>query len=202
MKKSGVVIIVILLVVIGVLAAVFPFLLFFAVPFAFVFIFSMLKDARAGGVQDRAASPAGSSLSDVVSNELRIVDESLHLVNTSGNLETVLNRYDDLVAALHRLSAYEGDPSVSFPHELPSAVLVRLEGEKPEIINRAIQRAYDSMLKKCAALKTEKGRKNRQLAFFDEINGLMPRFPAPSRDFAVTFINENINDPLTGLEGL
>ena len=65
-------------------------------------------------------------------------------------------------------------------------------------MNRAIQRAYDGMLRKCAALKTENGRKNRQMKFFDELNALMPDFPEETRDFAVDFINRHINESLDG----
>ena len=122
------------------------------------------------------------------------MQDCVSILNTSENLETVVRRYDDLLTVLGRLCEYEKNPSVSFPHELPSAALRRIESEKGQIMNRAIQRAYAGMLRKCESLKTEKGRKNRQMKFFDELNALMPDFPEETRDFAVDFINRHINE--------
>lgn len=151
---------------------------------------------------NKKASPSNPSpLSTVVNNDIRIMQDCVSILNTSENLKTVVQRYDDLIVVLGRLSEYENNPAISFPHELPSATLKRMESEKPQIMNRAIQRAYDGMLRKCAALKTEQGRKDRQLKFFDELSGFMSDFPEETQEFVIDFINQKINDPLTGLEG-
>ena len=139
-----------------------------------------------------------SPLALTVNRKIEIMNDCVSHINTSENLQTVLSRYGLLLKTLQELSEYEKNPAVSFPHELPSATLRRIESEKAQIMNRAIQRAYDGMLRKCAALKTENGRKNRQMKFFDELNALMPDFPEETRDFAVDFINRHINESLDG----
>lgn len=145
--------------------------------------------------------PVGSSpLALTVNRKIEIMNECVRLINTSANLQTVIARYDLLMETLQQLSEYENNPAVSFPHERPSAALARISGEKPQIMNRAIQRAYDDVLHRCAVLTTEKGRKNRQLKFFDELNVLMDSFPRETQDFVIDFINQNINDPLTELK--
>lgn len=192
---SGVIAAVILLLIVGSIISAAPWLLIIIVPIAVLAAIGSKKDGKSG----RRPSAAGSApLSTAVNNDLRIVSDCVNLLNTSTNLQTVISRYDVLVDALTRLSGYEGNPAVSFPRELPSETLVRISGEQSEIFNRAIRRAYDDVLHKCAALKTEKGRKNRQTKFFDELNALMPSFPPATQDFVVQFVNEHINEPVPG----
>lgn len=171
-----------------------PWLLFIIIPGAIGILCS--------SAEGKIKKTDSALLQRTVDNDIRIMGDCVKILNTSSNLQTVVHRYDNLLAVLRRLCEYEGNPAVSFPRELPSDVLARITSEKAQIMNRAIQRAYDDVLHKCAALKTEKGRKNRQMKFFDEINSLMGGFPDETRDFAVDFINQNIDDPLTDLEGL
>ena len=176
-------------------------------PWLFVILVPIGIGIAIGRINDKlpkkkTVTSGSSPLSVSVNNDLRIMTDSLDLLNTSTNLQTVVSRYDTLVSALQRLVAYEGNPAVSFPHELPSAALARISAEKPEIFNRAIRRAYDRVLHECAALKTEKGRRNRHQKFFAELSDLMDSFPPATREFAAQFILDNQDDPLTGLEGL
>jgi hypothetical protein len=79
-------------------------------------------------------------LSQTIENDMRILEDSLKIINTSKNVETVINRFDDLVSALERLTQYENSPYVKFPNELPSQALIRMHDEKQDIINRATMR--------------------------------------------------------------
>lgn len=190
-------------IVLGVISVIAPWLPVVVVIVIVVVAVTKSMSATTEGKGSKKSTPTNSSqLSASVNNDIRIMQDCVSILNTSENLQTVVRRYDDLLVVLGRLCEYEKNPAVSFPRELPSDVLRRMESEKSQIMNSAIQRAYNGMLRKCAALKTEKGRKNRQLKFFDELNDLMPDFPEETRSFVVDFINQNINDPLTGLEGL
>ena len=137
-----------------------------------------------------------SALNASIQNDIRIMNECLQFMNTSTNIETVINRFNDLLNVLNRLSSYENNPAVSFLSELPSSALTRMHKEKPRIFNAAIQRAYDNMIERAAALKTESGRKNRQLKFFDLLMSHTLDFPSETNDFIGSFINDRINEPV------
>lgn len=204
-KENKVIAFLLLAVIVGIVISVAPWILVVAGFVGLVVLFAKIdaagEKAKKANTSNQRGTPSGP-LSVAVNNDIRIMTESLELVNHSSNLQTVISRYNVLVDALGRLCEYENNPAVSFPHELPSAALERIKSEKPQIMNRAVQRAYDDVLHKCATLKTEKGRKNRQMKFFDELNALMENFPPETQDFVVDFVNQNINDPLTHLEGL
>ena len=118
-----------------------------------------------------------------VQNDIRIMNDCIAILATSKHIETVVSRYRVLLDALMRLTQHEDDPTVSFPGELPSIVLARIQGEKAQIMTAAIQRAYDDMLKKCATLKTEKGRNKHHLKFFDTLMAYSEYFPSETSDF-------------------
>ncbi len=151
------------------------------------------------------ASDLSQEQIDEIRNQIKILGDSVQIVNTSCDLKSVISSYDAACAALQFLSDFTLADIESAGCKLnqpPDAALSSMCEKKVPALNQAIQRAYDGMLRKCASLKTEKGRKNRQMKFFDELNALMPNFPEETRDFTVDFINKNIDDPLTGLEGL
>ncbi len=204
-KKGGfvgiIVLIILALIAIGLISSM-PWLLIIIVLIVILAALGNKKSSKPKQKAESVNAERAKLLSDIVNNDIRIVDDCVNILNNSSNLKTVISRYNVLLEALQRLSSYEGNPAVSFPRGLPSEELAKISGQKAEIMNRAIQRAYDDTLHKCAALKTEKGRKNRQMKFFDELNELMPSLPPDTQEFAIRFINENINDPLTGLEGL
>lgn len=201
-KKSKIIIAISLLIVAICFILVAPWLLIIIIPGAVGIWWGAIEDKLKKSNSASSCRTKTEPLSVVVNNDIQIMEDCVKILNTSSNLQTVVHRYDDLIAVLKRLCEYEGNPAVSFPRELPSDALARITSEKAQIMNCAIQRAYDDVLHKCAALKTEKGRKNRQIKFFDEINALMDYFPDETRDFAIDFINQNIDDPMTNLEGL
>lgn len=139
----------------------------------------------------RPTASSNSALTQQVNNNLRIMNDCLNVVNTSTNVETVISRYDDLIDVLERLSKYENNAAVTFPREVPSEVMVRLKGEKSVIINNAISRAFDDTLTKSETLKTEKGRRNRLLKFFVQLDCITPLVPEESQLFIVKLIEDN-----------
>jgi len=136
-------------------------------------------------------------LSDSINNDIRIMNDCLNLLNHSTNINTVISRYNDLLIVLSKLSEYENNVNVSFQSELPSEALARMHSEKAQIMNRAVQRAYDDMLHKSLSLKTDKGRKNRQIKFFNDLNDLMENFPVETQMFINDLSDKNISNQVT-----
>lgn len=134
-----------------------------------------------------------ADLMQIIKNDTRIMKESLRFVNHSNNIETVISRYNDLSNALLRLSEYENHPNFKFDVESPSQTLSRLENDKTEIMNWAIERAYDDMKKKTAKLKPENYKK-RQLKFFDLLIANASNFIDETNDFVQKLIKDNIDE--------
>ena len=159
---------VVLLAVIGLASVLLPFLLPLVIVaaviggiiFLIIFLVGFISAWRERP-RETASNFALSPLGHAFQNDMRIMEDSLHFVNTSTNIETVIGRYYDLLNALSRLAAYENNPNVRFTSELPSAALARMQTDHTAIMNRAIDRAYAFEMEDASTLKTEKGRKNR-----------------------------------------
>jgi len=117
------------------------------------------------------------------------------VVDTSVNIEMVISNYSETIAALTRLSKYEGNPEVCFQGELPSAAIARMQREKPDLMTAAVKRAYNYMLKDAKSLKTERGRENRKLKFFELLRMYADDFPPETNKYIEELIGSNTTEP-------
>jgi hypothetical protein len=117
-----------------------------------------------------------------IQNELRIAKESAELVNSSKNIDVVLNRYGLLVDKLLLLSQYENTDLLK-GIKMPSETLKDIKLNKIKIFNQAIQRAYEDMLNKTSKLKTQKGRENRIRSFFMQLTAYKDMFEPDNMKF-------------------
>lgn len=118
-----------------------------------------------------------------VDNDIRIMQDCLSIINNSKNIETVVSRFNDLLDILEKMASYENRSNVKHFKELPSQALIRMEKEKPDIMNRAIVRSYEHELHNASKLKTEKGQTNRLERYFALVESLSEELPAESLEF-------------------
>ena len=130
-----------------------------------------------------------TQLKHEVKNELRIMNDCLHIVNTSNNIEIVVRRFHEMSESLRILALYENNPDVTFPQELPSKALDRLYDEESQIMINAIERSYNAMVDSSEQLKTEAGRKNRRAKYFTSLENIKSDMPKAAKDFIIALMN-------------
>jgi len=116
-------------------------------------------------------------------NDMTLARILSHNVDTSVNIEIVIGDYKEAIAALTRLSKYEGNPEVCFHGELPSIAIARMQKEKSDIMTKAVERAYAFMLNDAKSLKTERGRENRKIKFFALLGMYVDDFPPETNKY-------------------
>lgn len=111
--------------------------------------------------------------------EIRVkqVNETIDLLNTSNNVETVISRYDFLIKVIGELIAHEQNLTYTFHPYTPKDMLEAVAANKSRIMSAAVQRAFDDMLSKASELKTEKGFVGRKNKFFDSHYALTSKLP-------------------------
>lgn len=119
--------------------------------------------------QHNSHNESTNTQKEIIMRQYQILMESVELVNTSWNVETVLRRYIIVYETLKKLSTYT-------PYEMQSAglklqdslskTLSFIENHRISIINQAIQRNFDHKLN---SLKTENGKLNALNTLYDSL---------------------------------
>ena len=102
-----------------------------------------------------------------INRKLEIATDSINILNTTCNTETFFSRYELTLSILSELSDFE--KFVPFTNS-PEQELNKITSEKDRHTKDFIERAWESLLTKNRNLKTEKGKNNRILKFFNELD--------------------------------
>lgn len=103
--------------------------------------------------------------------DVRIMQESVSLVNNSTSLETVSSRYDTLMNVLQRLMTYTSEELNTFNTHFPvplKKTYESLQENKALIFCQAIDRAYEQCKADALSLSTNKGYEGRINRFFQK----------------------------------
>lgn len=125
-----------------------------------------------------------------VDSGVKQVNETIDILNTSSNIETVISRYDFLLTALGRLIEFEHNPAISFPNITPSKMHNQITDERPKVMTAAVQRAHENMIESASKLKTEKGYIGRKQKFFDLLRANISNLPPET----CAFIDDLLDD--------
>lgn len=108
---------------------------------------------------------------EMIKRQMEILYESIDLVNTSNNLETVLRRYDTVCNTVDKLISYpneELEDAGYFIEEPLSKAKSRIQGHYAVIVNQAIER---NMHHEINSLQTAKGKLRRLDTIYSKIKG-------------------------------
>lgn len=121
-------------------------------------------------------------------NEIRIVQESAHLIDNSNNIDTVISRLQFIpehiqyLKELERKGLYDSVPTASDYYN--QYIML-----KDKCIQSAIIRNYQDVLDKANKLKTDSGRINRINKYFDKLEKYKPMLSPIMATYIDNFIN-------------
>lgn len=108
--------------------------------------------------------------------DIRIASESFSLIQSTVDPETFFSRLE--LAVEHLQAAAIAESYIVFPEDAtPSLTLQEINTSREDYIMDFIQRAYDKMIQKANALKTENGRRNRKVAFYRSMLDYTDKLP-------------------------
>lgn len=94
-----------------------------------------------------------------ITNNMRIIEESNKIVESTRDIDTFFSRYDLIVEKYKECVAFE--PYISFGGHTPSEAYNQAISELNNAFERFIYRHIDNLTLESLKLKTEKGRQNR-----------------------------------------
>lgn len=99
---------------------------------------------------------------------LKIIDDSVKLVNATVKPDVFFSRYDLLIENLRKASQIENH--VRFSGERPSIALSRIISIREEQTSLFIRRSFEKMIEEVEKLKTPKGKGNRVDKYFSTMD--------------------------------
>lgn len=124
---------------------------------------------------------------ETIYNEIRIVQETAYLIDTSKNIDTVIGRIQFIpehimyLKQLEKMNLYTASPSADEYYN----EYILLKDKK---IQQGIVRCYKEVLDKANELKTEKGRINRINKYFEKIEKYKPMLTPIMQTYIDNFI--------------
>lgn len=103
----------------------------------------------------------------IVENHLCIIDDCVHLVNTTLEPEVFFKRFELLIAHCQEVNKYE--PFYPFLPPLPSEQYAIIIKNRPATEKLFIDRMYRNAINSAQKLKTEAGRKNKINKFYEKL---------------------------------
>lgn len=117
---------------------------------------------------------------DHIQRLMDIFYESLDIINTTANIETANNRYDDLIRTGSELVAIDSSELDEFRQQYFD---LTNEESITNMFNSAIDRYFEKQLTEINKLKTEKGKQNRRNKIATLI-GNLNNIPIKSKQYA------------------
>ena len=96
------------------------------------------------------------------------LNETVSIINTTTNVDTFFSRFDFALDICEELKQYEYTGSLK--NITPTQQKQELLDQIPNVINSLIIRCHDKEFAKAQELKTDKGKKNRIIRFFDNMS--------------------------------
>ena len=125
--------------------------------------------AEARAKEERAARIRAQA-KEQSARDLKIIRESVALVNETTNPEVFFKRYDIILEMLKTTAGLEFTGVYDNSPELPSEAFERIDAFYPTATNAFIDRAFEAAQKHADSLKTEKGKKTALQRFFDNMD--------------------------------
>lgn len=121
---------------------------------------------------------------DKLTEELNNIKSEISKMESLANIDTVLEKYDLIAGRLDSLSRLERYGAFSSNTEYnPVKSVSTMLKNKWFYVNKAINKSYHDMLLKASELKTENGRKNRIIKFFENLEAYIDKFDTETIDF-------------------
>lgn len=103
-----------------------------------------------------------------VPNRMRIINDSVKIVETSANVDTIASRFDLIIDHATALLKYEKH-GIKVINPPPSEYLKDREQERDDYIVKGFNRAYAKLQNKISELKTKKGKISNIQKFIDKL---------------------------------
>lgn len=126
----------------------------------------------------------------MVENDIRIIQDCIRLIENTVNPETYFSRFQLMLERTSHLVKIE--KYVDFSGTLPSIAVKEIEMNKDISDFEFCKRYYSQMCIKISNLKTQKGKDNRIMKYFADIEPYLPRM----NDENASYIRERMT-PLT-----
>lgn len=121
---------------------------------------------------------------DKLIEELSGIKSEIRKMESMADIDTVLEKYDLIANRLESLSKLEEQGAFSSNTEdNPVESVSTMLKNKWFYVNKAINKSYHDMLLKASELKTENGRRNRAIKFFNDLEPYMDKFDTETIDF-------------------
>lgn len=127
-----------------------------------------------------------------IPNLLRILEDCKYLVTTSKSIDTVMSRLELGAEKAFTLKQLE---KIKFYKNKPSSddYLDFFIGQKEELINACLRKAYDDVKLNASQLKTEKGKINRYKKFIESLHKYDDEFYDTINEEFVFEVEEELN---------
>lgn len=145
------------------------------------------KDYCSSSIHTLNSSVPNDFTEETIYNEIRIVQETAYLIDTSKNIDTVIGRIQFIpehimyLKQLEKMKLYTASPSADEYYN----EYILLKDKK---IQQGIVRCYKEVLDKASELKTEKGRINRINKYFEKIEKYKPMLSPIMQTYIDNFI--------------
>jgi|GEM_PF-393529 len=135
------------------------------------YLFRFIKNAQSKFTNDAPPPQRGNTVSPIVlqeaENYLKIARESAEIVNSTFVPATFFGRLHTFLDALLILRTYEG--RCAFTGPLPTETLKETIADLEQIVDKFINRSTEMEFVLAAALKTERGKRERLKKYFDKM---------------------------------
>jgi len=112
-----------------------------------------------------------------VNNDIRIIEDCKSIIIETIKPEVFFSRFQLLEDKCERLKQFE--PFVPFKDTTPTDMLAEIQEKKDGITMQFIKRYYEAVKKKAEEMKTDKGKKNQFIKYY---NSLEPYFGVLSEE--------------------
>lgn len=130
-----------------------------------------------------------------IERHITIANDCVQLINSTANPDVFFDRYDLLTKELIWLSAYRSNPILS--GEDPRVALKRITKQREEATNQFVERSFYKELNSGNELKTDQGRKNRLIRYFEKMqeydSQLFPSTHELLHSLRETYLDSNQN---------
>ena len=125
---------------------------------------------------------------------LKIIKDSVELVNTTINPEVFFMRYNLILENLEKLIKFECTGIFDNSPELPSKALIRIEDNFDAATKGFLNRSFEKAKEHSESLKTETGKKNAIKRYFDNMGKYTDHMSSEGKEFFEKMKADNIGN--------
>ena len=125
-----------------------------------------------------------NATNNLIQNDLRIIEDCKNIVMSTIKPDTFFSRLDLLVQKAEHLCKFEG--LIQFAGALPSEALKEVNNEYQIAVKMFLIRYYTNTFEKAQAMKTDKGRINQYVKFYDSLQSYYPLMNDENKEYIET----------------